>query len=155
MKDFVLVPAYATGRICSKIATADLEDVGNCREDAALELWDDILQEVSEEVPLLRFSRPVFHAGRNVTVRRGAKWFREEWAYVDIGEDKEPMLLKIGTDLRPFFLLSPVLLADEHDPSCRTLDGLFSEMQRVYPGFERHEDVTVVSFYLPAYGTAE
>ena len=89
----------------------------------------------------LLFENPVFNKGTNVTVRRGIKWSMESKAIVkDLGE----------VDLKPVVMRFEDIEVDdiryEHDPECRTQDGLKKVMQEVYPGFSSKEIVTLVYF---------
>ncbi len=96
----------------------------------------------SAENPLL-FQKPDFHPGVNVTVRSGAKWFGtlnigDLVAIAEIdGEDG------MRTDRGKHLVLGVAyfneieeipedLLRFEHDPTCRTPDGLEEELGRIY-----------------------
>ena len=87
------------------------------------------------------FSNAVQHVGRNVTVRRGVKWSLQFAAEIE-GYGELPITSKV---LR-FIDLGPEDIADEHDPACRTYEGLLEVMRRVYPGFDGLELVTVVAY---------
>lgn len=103
------------------------------------------------EYRLLLFSNPVFHSGINVTVRNGYKWADALGNIVNVG-DTDGL-----ADLRPAHILGVLttklnkipesILAQGHDPSCRTLDGIITEMKRVY-GDDLADDapVTVLFF---------
>jgi hypothetical protein len=91
--------------------------------------------------PKLLFNNPVFHAGINLTVRRGTKWDGIKEAYIeDVG------IREIKTRSFRFFDLDDTDLKNEHDASCRDYQGLLKEMRQVYPGFSENEIVTLVEF---------
>jgi hypothetical protein len=136
------------------LADFDMEDVGNNRYEAAEECWSEVVAQAAKAPPVLQFTRHIFKPGRNITVRRGLKWDRVPNALIDFGDGRHFMLATLSTLTYQFHQLDDHMLRDEHDPTCRTVTGLFDELSRVYPGFSRHEDVTLVSFYLPSYGTA-
>ena len=71
-----------------------------------------------------------------MTVRRGTYWHNRKASNFNI----------IGTKVKRFRDLVPEDIKREHDPSCRTYDGLLTEMKRVYKGFKANENVTVVEF---------
>lgn len=79
----------------------------------------------------LKFSNPVFHKGLNLTVRRGTKWASEEF---------ERVIVKRFCDIEPSEIKC------EHDPKCRTKQGLLKELKRVYENFSEKEIVTLVYF---------
>lgn len=54
----------------------------------------------------------------------------------------------LETKVIPFNSLTTDLLEFEHDPSCRTKEGLYKEMCKVYPNFNENEIVTLVYFVL-------
>ena len=93
---------------------------------------------MTERKERLLFKNPVFQDGVNATVRLGDKWVGRVVPdqVVELWETgKEPMLgyavivdrvhLKICD-------ISEDLLAHEHDPKCRTHQGLIAELERVY-----------------------
>ncbi|MEK7191970.1 MAG: hypothetical protein AAB646_00440 [Patescibacteria group bacterium] len=101
----------------------------------------------------LLFQNPVFHQGLNVTVRNGDKWMRpnvgDKLSIKETGKDaviSEGVV--IGKALLPIRLVPETLLQYEHDPSCRNLTGLLTEMKRVYPDFSEDSLVTVLLFNL-------
>jgi hypothetical protein len=101
------------------------------------------------KLPILQFFNPVFHIGRNVTVRKGTKWANEVMAVV-LGDANTAYVVPLVTHVQPFNLLTDKDLVDEHDPGCRTVAGLLADLQRAYPGFKATDEVTVVKFILPA-----
>jgi hypothetical protein len=56
--------------------------------------------------------------------------------------------MPLHTELRRFDTLTAAELRDEHDPACRTPEGLLAVMEQLYPGFQRDEVVTLVHFDL-------
>lgn len=101
-----------------------------------------------DEIPLLGFALPRFHAGRNTSVRRGGRWHGVQVARVQLGHDRHSVPLALQTEQRRFDTLTAHDLRDEHDPRCRTPDGLLAVMQQLYPGFQADETVTLVHFRL-------
>ncbi|MBI2055918.1 MAG: hypothetical protein HYT37_00875 [Candidatus Sungbacteria bacterium] len=101
----------------------------------------------------LLFKNPVFNEGLNVTVRNGDKWMK-----VNIGDElliketgKDEVITKGTVVMRALYaahLIPERLLANEHDPSCRSLAGLLAEMKRVYSDFTEDSPVTVILFTL-------
>lgn len=98
----------------------------------------------------LYFMNPVFTKKTlNLTVRRGDKWkdYQGEVKILDTDSNDQVANGKvIYAEHLAFEELSDRDLALEHDPGCRTTDGLYHELQRVYPGFEEKENVTLVYF---------
>lgn len=142
-----LVPDVLPREALSFLINFDMESIGNGHSDGADECWAGLLDRIAKAIPRLEFSNPVFHPGTNTTVRRGDKWCREELAVIHVGN--VDCIVKLRPITHPFNLLTDHWLRDEHDPSCRTVDGLLTEMQRVYPGFKPTEKVTVINFELP------
>lgn len=103
---------------------------------------------MKREIKLLEFSNPVFKNGVNLTVRRGTKWHMVDMAYVQLGGEHRHGPVILTTEIKKFNELIDVELRDEHDPSCRTVEGLAVEMKRVYPEFEVTDEVTLVKFIL-------
>lgn len=145
--DWILVPRTLSNEASRLLAYFDMDSIGNSPHDAADECWHHLLDMVGAEPPTLEFQNPVFNAGRNTTVRRGSRWHGRSWAKIRLGDGD--VIVKLYPMTHDFYLLSDHWLRHEHDPACRTVDGLFAEMQRIYPGFKRHEEVTVIDFWLP------
>jgi hypothetical protein len=103
--------------------------------------------------PTLYFRNPTFKIGTNVTCRRGIKWSSVTGPITvsELGTPplKEYLIQAISTRVFRFSDLTDGDVANEHDPECRTYDGLYKEMRRVYPGFDSREIVTLVSFEIP------
>jgi len=98
-------------------------------------------------IPLL-FNNPVFRDDVNLTVRRGSKWIK---AWFESGEsmsftlvDKDYKILTV--QYTRFIDLNKELLCFEHDPICRTYEGLLQVMKETYPGFTETEYVTQLYF---------
>ncbi|MNN55224.1 hypothetical protein D3C81_1700860 [compost metagenome] len=96
--------------------------------------------------PLLGFANPQFHTGRNTSVRRGDRWHGVAQARIEQDAGRHSGPLPLLTELRRFNTLTAADLSDEHDPACRTPEGLLAVMQRLYPGFQADEIVTLVHF---------
>lgn len=98
--------------------------------------------------PLLTFVNPQFHRGRNLTVRRGSRWHGVALARLQLPPGVPEPTVALTTQLRLFNTLTAADLRDEHDPSCRTPEGLLQVLQQIYPGFQADETVTLVHFVL-------
>lgn len=96
--------------------------------------------------PVLTFVLPVFHRGRNTTVRRGHKWHTVAEARLQLGEGSLSLPVELHTELKQFSALTEADLPFEHDPACRTVDGLLLVLQQIYPGFDAEEEVTLCHF---------
>ncbi len=51
-----------------------------------------------------------------------------------------------GKALLPMRLIPEELLKNQHDPSCRNLSGLMTEMKRIYENFCESNIVTILLF---------
>ena len=107
----------------------------------------------------LLFENPVFERGTNLTVRRGVKWDVADHKNVQVASTKAPeetiAVVDIQTRVMSYQDLRTDDLAYEHDPECRTWDGLYKAMNEVYEDFDEMEIVTLVWFdYYPP-GDAE
>lgn len=100
-----------------------------------------------QDPPVLTFVLPVFNRGRNTTVRRGRKWHAVTEARLQLGEGNLSLPVGLQTELKQFSALTQADLRFEHDPSCRTVDGLLLVLQQIYPGFDAEEEVTLCHFY--------
>ena len=93
------------------------------------------------------FNNPVFHDGINCTVRHGYKW-----ANLRIGEeillngDKRASVKKLL--ICRFNEIKEKDISCEHDPECRTIDGLLSTLSKLYSNFSNNSVVTVIYFEL-------
>lgn len=99
----------------------------------------------------LLFSNPVFHDGINVTCRNGYKWADSLGEIVKVAEtgneEEWHYGLILGVLTCKLNKIPETVLAMEHDPSCRTSEGLIAEMKRVY-GDDLPEDApTTVLFF--------
>ena len=96
---------------------------------------------------IIHFNNPVFHDGINCTVRRGYKW-----ANLRIGEEillngeKRAIVKKLL--ICRFDEIEKGDISCEHDPKCRTIDGLFNTLSELYPNFSNNSIVTVIYFEL-------
>ena len=102
----------------------------------------------------MEFKRPVFSPGINFTVRLG-----EEWANLKVGEvielEAPAWCLGLVTHIIRCQLVDipRFVLEKEHDPNCRTFDGLIATLKEVYPELEQseaieYETVTCVGFWV-------
>jgi len=98
----------------------------------------------------LLFSNPIFHTGINVTVRSGYKWADSLNEIVEVGDTDGLADLRsahiLGVLTTKLNKIPESILAQEHDPSCRTLDGIITEMKRVYGDIADDAPVTVLFF---------
>ncbi|MBB1472446.1 hypothetical protein H5368_05335 [Luteimonas sp. MC1782] len=97
-------------------------------------------------IPILEFDNPIFHPGRNTTIRRGDRWHPVPQVRLRLRDGSLSPPTALETALKTFSDLSQSDIAFEHDPKCRSLAGLLREMQRIYPGFDPGEDITVCHF---------
>ena len=102
----------------------------------------------AHDIPILEFDEPVFLAGRNTTIRRGDRWHAQARARLRLHDGSLSPPIPLQTSLKKFSALSASDLQFEHDPQCRNLAGLLLELQRLYPGFDPDEIVTVCHFDL-------
>lgn len=103
----------------------------------------------------LEFLNPKWHYGENVTVRLGHKWVEKahEGDIVEIVRTGSSEVIATGviTAIRSVLRFSQVNILDlwaEHDPECRTPDGLVKAMLRAYPDFTLDSPVTIIQFHL-------
>ncbi len=98
----------------------------------------------------LKFANPLFEDGLNLTVRKGDKSHGKKGniRLTDVKGNFKRVALISHTMFGNFSNLNDMLLEHEHDPECRTVDGLFKAMKEVYPGFKRTDDITLV-FFIP------
>ncbi|WP_449465660.1 hypothetical protein [Stenotrophomonas humi] len=99
-----------------------------------------------DSLPLLGFANPQFHTGRNTSVRRGDRWHGIAQVRIEQGAGRHSAPLPLLTELRRFDTLTTADLHDEHDPACRTPEGLLTVMRQLYPEFQADEIVTLVHF---------
>lgn len=99
----------------------------------------------------LEFQNPTFTSDVMVTVRNGPKWSKRVKpgmivTVAETGGDDLNDATITGILTTTFERIPPEVLFREHDPKCRTREGLLKEMKRVYPGFEKTNEVTVLFF---------
>jgi len=97
---------------------------------------------------VLEFLNPVFHEGRNLTVRRGTKWAGVKWAAINDGTHRQVNFVEVR--VIEFQHIPSGWLEEEHDPRCRTKFGLTRCMKETYKGFDVREIVTMIWFEFPA-----
>ncbi len=99
---------------------------------------------------VLYFKNPSFNVGENITCRRGVKWDTVEKKNVSIVDtDKQESVLyvvNIETKVMCFNDLQDADVAAEHDPICRTVDGLYGVMKSLYGDFDKREMITLCKF---------
>lgn len=107
------------------------------------------------ELKTLPFLTPTFHSSSNYTVRLGRKW----WDSVRLGDcvkiaktgEEHTMLHKAEISGRFMFkmkYLPNYVLDKEHDPNCRTREGMIAAMREAYPDVDDwdEQEVTVLRF---------
>lgn len=100
----------------------------------------------------LDFLNPKWHYGYNVTVRLGDKWLckTNPGDKVSIYRTGAVAPLASGVIIQAEIMrFGDVRIKDlwiEHDPECRTPDGLIKAMLRAYPEFDLDSHVTVLIF---------
>ncbi|GGK03527.1 hypothetical protein [Luteimonas terricola] len=97
-------------------------------------------------LPVLEFSNATFLEGRNTTVRRGARWHGVPAARLRLGDGSLSPPVVLETELRIFRDIDEEALRFEHDPDCRTPQGLLAQLRIHYPGFGEDETVTLCHF---------
>jgi len=95
----------------------------------------------------IHFKTPKYRDSINCTVRLGYKW-----ADLKIGEkillngEQQAVVKKLlicrFNEIRERDILC------EHDPKCRTIDGLFNTLSEIYPNFSNNSIVTIIYFEL-------
>ena len=98
-------------------------------------------------VPILDFANPTFLEGRNTTVRRGTRWHGVPVARLRLADGGLSSPMALETELRAFRDIDAETLRFEHDPGCRTPQGLLARMEIHYPGFSADETVTLCHFH--------
>lgn len=100
---------------------------------------------------MLLFSNPVFHDGINVTCRNGYKWAESLGEIVRVAETGNEENWRYGLILGVLTCklnkIPETVLAMEHDPSCRTQEGIITEMKRVYGDDLADDAGTTVLFF--------
>ncbi|WP_305805896.1 hypothetical protein [Stenotrophomonas sp. YIM B06876] len=96
--------------------------------------------------PVIDYVTPLFNVGQNLTVRRGTEWHGVPEARMQLAHGQLSPPRPLQTEVRRFDTLVAADLQHEHDPRCRTPEGLLAELQRIYEGFSAEETVTLVRF---------
>ena len=78
-------------------------------------------------------------------MRRGRKWHAVAEARLQLDDGSLSPSVKLRTELRKFPALAKADIRFEHDPACRSFDGLLRVLKDAYPGF-RAEEVTLCHF---------
>jgi len=102
------------------------------------------------------FENPAFHPGLNITVRNGKKWSEKKLDAVRVVKTGDTELLGVLSVVfqvelnlartRSMGLLTKII-QHEHDPNCRTLEGLCKVMDEVYGEWGWGPIVTVVGLW--------
>ncbi len=103
----------------------------------------------------LYFDKPVFHAGINLTIRRGVKWAAKIMEHVlaydakdEFSHRSEPIFycLVVNQKVMKFEDIPKEDFKLVHDPACQTYDSMLEEMKRIYGDFCEREVVTLLYF---------
>lgn len=99
----------------------------------------------------LLFANHVFHAGVNLTTRLGSKWLNkvipgDNVLISNLDGSEVSQATVVSVLIQTFKDIPLSLLKFEHDPSCRTHEGLLKEMNRVYPECTNDSTVTIILF---------
>ena len=111
------------------------------------------VQQQYEDVKLktLLFSNPVFHKGLNVTCRNGFKWADSLNEVVEVRDTDNTTDYGLGyisgVLTLPLNQIPEGILQYEHDPSCRTTEGIIAEMRNVYGDKLDENAPTTVLFF--------
>jgi len=96
------------------------------------------------KIRVMDFRNPVFRKGLNCTVRFGYKW-----ANLKVGEK---LIFTSGQEARVerilvcrFKDLTDKDIKYDHDPHCRSKEGLFNCLSALYPEFARDKEQSVVT----------
>ena len=98
---------------------------------------------MNSDLPVMEFALPRFHSGLNTTVRRGRRWHGVRAARLRLVNGQLSAPVELVTELKAFRSLDVHALRCQHDPHCRTPQGLLARLQALYPGFSEDEIVTV------------
>lgn len=105
----------------------------------------------------IKFKKPKFRKGLNVTVRKGTKWaerigqVKEGKPFVvlemfDENKNEIGFLFPWDVIIRNFGQVRYRHLIFEHDPNCRTVEGFKKVMQDIYGEIKEDEKVTFIYF---------
>lgn len=104
----------------------------------------------------LHFISGTFHPGLNITVRRGLEWFQkgllpgqtitlcvcpQRHDHTVIGQARVAFVMAARIETIP-----DELMVYEHEPSCRSKEGLLQAMSQVFGEVRTDETVTVIGF---------
>lgn len=99
----------------------------------------------------LLFSNAVFHDGLNVTCRNGYKWADANGELVNVldsdGTTNYGEAVIFGVLVCKLNMIPEAILSLEHDPNCRTTEGIIAEMKRVYGADLKEDAPTTVLFF--------
>ncbi|MGY1520290.1 MULTISPECIES: hypothetical protein [unclassified Luteimonas] len=104
-------------------------------------------------MPILEFANASFLEGRNTTVRRGARWYGVPAARLRLKDGSLSPPVALETELRVLRDIDEDALRFEHDPACRTPQGLFAELGLHYRRISEDETMTLCHFRREASGT--
>ena len=109
------------------------------------------------KIRTMHFDNSVFHKGLNMTVRLGSKWYE----FLDVGGWFKPQGFQGYAKVRELQLRKFIqckdwhILENEHDPGCKSFEGLREVLGKAYPEFAQASineqdvaEVTVVGFVI-------
>lgn len=96
----------------------------------------------------LKFKNPVFEFGLNLTVRKGSKWHGKTGnvRLTDVNGSFKKRAIITTTMYGNYSDVTDEIVKYEHDPECRTVEGLTKAMKEAYPDFKETDDITLVFF---------
>ncbi len=105
----------------------------------------------------LYFLTPEFHPGINLTVRAGRKWRKaqcgDQLFLLETGEEHciRGRAIVVSVVSTTYGQIPHTVLALEHDPACRTREGLTAAMRRAYPDagpILDNDEMCLIFFYV-------
>ena len=101
---------------------------------------------------ILKFKKFRFNHGINLTVRRGIKQYDGFIRLVDTTTKRKMLNIPvIDVKYKRFSDITNDDIKVEHDPVCRTTNGLLKTMKKFYPTFDELEVCTLVYFEVLIY----
>jgi len=98
----------------------------------------------------LLFGNPVFHSGINVTCRAGLKWADTLGQTVDVADVENEVECGeakiVGVLVTELENIPESVLQLEHDPACRTKEGIEKELRTIYGNLSDDATITVLFF---------
>jgi hypothetical protein len=95
----------------------------------------------------LKFANDHHNPGLNLTVRKGIKWLVDQEIYIVIDGERVD-ISNAQKEVHTIGYLRDEDLALEHDPSCRTIEGLRAELEKHYGPVDDVDCVTMIYYDL-------